>query len=85
VNLDAKGDVILGALKHSEDGQGYVLRIYEAAGEDTHVRIDFDRSINVEETDILERPIKRHPLTMNGKSVTLPVGHNQIVTLHVTF
>jgi alpha-mannosidase len=74
---------VVSALKHSEDGDGYILRFYEAAGEDTHARINFDWPVRAEETDILERPMAGQPLTIQGNSVIVPVGHNQIVTLHV--
>jgi alpha-mannosidase len=85
-NLDGRGDLVVSALKHSEDGDGFVLRFYEAAGADTHARIEFSGlgSLRAEETDILERPLAEQPLTVQGNSVMLPVGHNQIVTVKVT-
>lgn len=84
-NVGGKGDLIVTALKHSEDGDGFILRFYEADGQDTRAQIDFGRRAHVQETDILERPISKHPITAEGNAFTLPVGHNQIVTLHVTF
>jgi alpha-mannosidase len=83
VNVGGKGDLIVSGLKHSEDGRGFILRFYEAQGQDTQARIDFGRPVRVEETDLLERPLALHPLTSQGTSVTLPVGHNQIVSLHL--
>ena len=83
VNTGGKGDLIVSALKHSEDGRGFILRFYEAHGQDTQARIDFDRPFRVEETDLLERPAANHPLSVQGNSVSLPVGHNQIITLHL--
>jgi alpha-mannosidase len=85
VNVGDKGDLIVTAMKHSEDGDGFILRFYEADGQDTQARIDFDRAFQVNETDLLERPLAKHPLTIQGNSVSLPVGHNQIITLHVLF
>jgi alpha-mannosidase len=82
VNIGGKGNLIVSALKHSEDGRGFILRFYEADGQDTRARINFGQPMQVAETDILERPLAEHPLTVQGDSVTLPVGHNQIVTLH---
>jgi hypothetical protein len=38
----------------------------------------------VEETDLLERPAARHKLTIHDNSVTLPVGHNQIISLRLS-
>lgn len=80
-NIGGNGDLIATALKRSEDGRGFILRFYEADGQDTRARVVFDRPMHVEETDILERPIPNAALTVEGNSVTLPVGHNRIVTL----
>ena len=83
VNIDGRGDLVVSALKHSEDGNGFILRFYEADGQDTHARINFDWPVRAEETDLLERPLADQILKIKGNSVVLPVGHNQIVTLHV--
>jgi alpha-mannosidase len=83
VNIGGKGSLIVSALKHSEDGDGYILRFYEAGGADTEARIDCSQPVRVEETDFLERVVTRHPLTIQGNSITLPVGHNQIISLHL--
>ena len=80
-NVGGKGDLIVTALKRSEDGDGYILRFYEADGQDTEARINFDQPVRVTETDILERPLERQTATIEGNSVTLPVGHNRIVTI----
>jgi alpha-mannosidase len=81
----ADDNVIAGALKHAEDGDGYILRLYETQGCDSQVQASFDRPIAVEETDLLERPLKRRNLSVSGRQVTFPIGHDQIVTLHVVF
>jgi alpha-mannosidase len=83
-NIGGKGDLIVTALKRSEDGNGYILRFYEADGQDTEARIDFDQPMHVEETDILERPMPEQTVSVQGNSATLPVGHNRIVTLRFT-
>jgi alpha-mannosidase len=82
-NIGGKGDLIVSALKRAEDGNGFILRFYEAEGQDTTAQIDFDQMTRIEETDILERPISEHPIRASGHSATLPVGHNQIITLRV--
>jgi len=82
-NIGGKGNLIVSGLKHSEDGEGYILRFYEADGADTEARIDCGRPVRVEETDLLERVVTKHPLTVQGNSVTLPVGHNQIISLRL--
>ena len=71
------------ALKRAEDGNGFILRFYEADGQDTQAQIDFDKMVRMEKTDILERPLAKHPLKVRGHSATLPVGHNQIITLRI--
>jgi alpha-mannosidase len=80
-NIGGKGDLVVSALKRAEDGNGYILRFYEADGQDTRARIDFDQPMRVTAIDILERPIENQLPATRGESVTVPVGHNQIVTL----
>ncbi len=82
-NIGTQGDLIVTALKRAEDGKGFILRFYEADGQDTQAKIDFDKMSRVEETDILERPLTKHPISFDGHSATLPVGHNQIITLRL--
>jgi alpha-mannosidase len=82
-NIGGQGDLIVTALKRAEDGNGYILRFYEAEGRDTRAQVGFDKMTGIEETDILERPLPRHPLTINGHTATLPIGHNQIITLRL--
>lgn len=83
INLDNRGEVIASALKHSEHGGGYILRLYEADGQDTHIRLVFGKPVSAYETNILELPVHLRTLGVHGNSVTLPMGHNQIVTLHI--
>lgn len=78
------GDVVAGALKHSADGDGYILRIFETHGRNTQVKIAFSHPVKVEETDILERPIRKRTISTQGNAVAFPVSHDQIVTLHIT-
>ena len=82
-NSGGQGELIATALKHSEDGSGYVLRFYEAQGHDTTATIEFDQPVHVEAVDLLERPLTNIPIKVKGLSVTLPVGHNQIISLHI--
>jgi alpha-mannosidase len=82
-NSGGKGELIATALKHSEDGSGYVLRFYEAQGQDTSATIDFDQPVRVEAVDLLERPLPNIPIKVKGRTATLPVGHNQIISLHI--
>jgi len=82
-NKGGKGNLIVSAWKKSEDGKGYILRFYESQGQNTEACVKFDHSVEVAETDLLERPFPRHVLTTAPGAFLLPVGHNQIVTLRV--
>jgi alpha-mannosidase len=82
-NSGGKGELIATALKHSEDGSGYILRFYEAQGQDTTATIEFDQPVRVEAVDLLERPLANIPVKVAGHSVTVKVGHNQIISLHI--
>ena len=84
VSLGPSDDLVAGALKHCEDGPGYILRLFETQGCDTVARLTFSRPVRVRETDLLERPVRRRPITVRGRAVSFPVGHDQIVTLHLT-
>ncbi|MBV9850834.1 MAG: alpha-mannosidase [Armatimonadetes bacterium] len=77
-------NIVVGALKHDEDGGGYVLRLFETQGRDTVARLTFSQPVRVAETDILERPVQKRRITTQGRVVTFPVGHDQIVTLRIT-
>ena len=70
-------------MKHSEDGNGYIVRFYETDGADTRARIQFGQVMRVAETDLLEQTVTNRVLVADRGSVTLPVGHNQIVSLRL--
>lgn len=84
----APSSLVVGALKHAEDGPGYILRFFESQGKNTVARIDlsrFGKGLKVVETDLLERPIRKRRITVDTRGVAIfPVGHDQIVTLHIT-
>ena len=83
ITLIPADNLVLGALKHSEDGAGYVLRLFETQGRNTIARLTFSQPVRVQETDLLERPIQKRKISVQGRTVAFPVGHDQIVTLHV--
>jgi alpha-mannosidase len=80
-NVGGQGGLMVSALKRSEDGKDFILRFYETDGQDTRARISLDQPVRAESTDLLERPFPKQPVEVQGNSVTLPVGHNQIITL----
>jgi len=77
-------NLVAGALKHCEDGPGYILRLFETQGRDTTAHLTFSQPVQVQETDLLERPVQKRRITVQGRAVSFPVGHDQIVTLHIT-
>ena len=50
------GDVVVTAWKLAEDGQGWILRCYDASGQGTTAAVTFDTLRYVVPTDLLERP-----------------------------
>ena len=77
-------NLVAGALKHCEDGPGYILRLFETQGRDTVAHLTFSQTVHVQETDLLERLVQKRAITLVGHTVSFPVGHDQIVTLHIT-
>jgi len=82
----SEGALDMTALKHCEDGPGYVLRLFETQGHNAVARLSFSVPVHVQETDLLERPVHKRALTtsVGGRTVSFPVGHDQIVTLRIT-
>ena len=76
-------NIVVGALKHCEDGPGYILRLFETQGRNTIAHLHFSQPVQVHETDLLERPVQKRTLTIQGNDVRFPVGHDQIMTLHI--
>ncbi len=83
IALEPSDNLVVGALKHCEDGPGYILRLFETQGRDTLAHLTFSLPVQVQETDILERPVQKRAIKSQGRVVTLPIGHDQIVTLHI--
>ncbi|HEV2472192.1 MAG TPA: glycoside hydrolase family 38 C-terminal domain-containing protein, partial [Chthonomonadales bacterium] len=81
---DGSNDLVAGALKHSEDGAGYILRFFETEGRNTEAVVTFGKPVTVEQTDLLERPLPNPQLRITGNVLRVPVGHDKIMTLHIT-
>jgi alpha-mannosidase len=80
---DGRQNVVAGALKHAEDGAGYILRLFETEGRDTTAILTFGKPVRVSLTDILERS-SGHPVRMlSGRTAAIPIGHDRIVTLRI--
>lgn len=57
VTVDAP-NVVAEVLKQAEDGNGFILRLYEATGQATQAAVHFAGVRKVEVCDILERPVE---------------------------
>jgi alpha-mannosidase len=75
--------LMLSAFKAAEEGDDWVLRIYESRGEAGTARLTFDRPIFAAHgTDLLEHPTGE--LRFDGREVELPIGPYRIETLRVS-
>jgi alpha-mannosidase len=78
VQLDKK-NVIVSTLKKTDNEKSYIIRLYEAAGEDTDVRITFPFPIKkLWKTDMIEENGKEIPA--DNYSFSIRIGHNAIET-----
>jgi len=64
------GHAIVTAWKFAQDGQGWILRLQEIAGQDSPVTIDLGRDAQVTVCDLLERPLSK-PTETNRYQTTL--------------
>ncbi len=77
-------NLIMTALKPSEDGEGIVLRFYEASGEDTEGTVSlFITPKKVGITNLLEE--EQEELKVDGNSIQMQVNPFEIVTLKIIF
>ncbi|MHC4873492.1 MAG: alpha-mannosidase [Planctomycetota bacterium] len=79
INID-KPNVIADSLKKSEDGSGYVIRIYEAAGSDTTVEINFSEEVKGSFCNILEED---HRGSFTGKSATTRFKPFEVKSIYI--
>ena len=83
VKTDAP-NVAVKALKGAEDGDGYIVRLYETAGKAGNSNIVFDRPVVAAIlTDGTEKNLK--PIPSNGNSVNIDLKANGLQTLRVRF
>lgn len=83
LNIEPK-NIILSAFKISEDGNGVILRIYEAFGRDTTVKISLPFSPKeIWKVNFLENPVEK--IKGNGKEVELYLKKNKVVSLKLIF
>lgn len=74
--------VIISTIKKCEDDDGVIIRCFEIEGKDVNSAIQwFESPGRAERTNIIEE--EGSPLTTEGNSVRLPVGHNAIETIKI--
>ena len=77
-------DVVLTAIKKSEDDDSLVLRFYEWAGKEADVKLELPPGAqSASETDLMERPIA--DLAVHNDAVTVHTKPYEIKTLKVRF
>jgi alpha-mannosidase len=82
ITVDRPG-VILETLKVAEEGDGMIVRLYEAWGSRGNCRIDLQLPVNrVDRVDLLERQLEEMPMT--GKSILLDLSPFEIVSLKLS-
>jgi alpha-mannosidase len=78
-------NVVLTAVKKSEDADALILHFYEWAGKETKVKIEVPAGASSAElTDLMENPSGK-VLSVEAGSVTVPVGKYAIESLRVNY
>ncbi len=81
----APGNLILSAVKQAEDGQGLFVRLYEAEGRYSKLRLKgFKPFVKASLTDMIEYDEKELPLAPDG-SLELSVKPWEIINLRIEF
>jgi len=77
-------NIVLTVLKKAEDSENVVLRLFETNGEASVATITFDlKPSRIWEVDLMEREISE--LTIDERSVSIPMGACEIKTIEVHF
>ena len=74
----------IASVKKAEDDDALILRVVEAEGKDTKVKITVNPLFRIEnacETDLLE--LNPKPVKFNDRSVEFPIGHFEIKTIKI--
>jgi alpha-mannosidase len=79
-------DVVLTALKKSEDGDALLLRLYEWAGQTGSIQITVPKGATAAQlTNLMEQPQGSSIPITNTDQVTVPVHSYEIVSLRVSY
>ncbi|MFN8505427.1 alpha-mannosidase [Kouleothrix sp.] len=80
----AAGNVVVETVKVADDGEGIIVRLYEAHNTRGEIVLEFGRAVaRADETDLRERPLA--PLAVEGSRVRLAVRPCEVKTLRVRF
>jgi alpha-mannosidase len=75
-------NVIVETVKAAENGEGLIVRLYEASGATVHATVSFSfPARNVTETDSMENPLR--PLDLDGSKLNLDFRPFEIKTLRI--
>ena len=85
--LSLEGDgVLVSAVKRAEDGDGVIVRLYEADGKDAEAVLTFDRQVkSAAMADVLERGVPGGECRPEGCEVTARIPAYSIRTILVSF
>ncbi len=78
-------NLVLTAMKKSEDGDALILRFYEWAGKKTNAEITVPDGASTTTTTNLMEHSDGAPLTVSGNHVTVPVGPYSINTVRINY
>ena len=85
VSCDAP-NIVIETFKEAEDGDGYILRFYEAWNRRGRVKLHFGLPVaTVEAVDLMEEAADEPAVMLSGSDVLLPVKCFEIVTLRIRF
>ena len=76
-------NILLSSLKLSEDGESFILRIYEAHGKDTNAEIILPfKPVEVYRVNLLENEIEK--ILVNSNIIRIFIPKNKVLTLKIS-
>lgn len=75
--------VVVAALKPADDGNGSIVRLYEAFGGRRRIRLQSPGTTHAERVDLLEDPLDGAPLTVADEQIELELRPFELVTLRL--
>lgn len=75
-------NIIVDAVKQAQDGNGLILRMYEAEGKHTDVTVALPKAFKVTECNLMEEPIE-NPVTAEGDTLAFAVTPFEVRTFRL--